>query len=78
MGLVGLVSVLGDPRHCHSGWRGPRIHRGYGSAEGCQRRQVMEPNARLDVGGQHLRGFGGQAVRRQEGQVPMVLTELGS
>ena len=38
MGLVGLVSTLGDPRHCHSGRRGPRIHRGYGSAEGCQRR----------------------------------------
>ena len=77
LGLVGLVSTLDDPRSCHTYHRGPRIHHSYGSAEGCQRRQVMEPDARLDTGGQHLRGVKGQALRCQEGQIPMVPTAVG-
>ena len=51
MGWVGLRPALGDPSHRHACLRGPRIHRGHGSAESGQRRQVMEPNARLDLGG---------------------------
>ena len=45
VGPVGLLPTLGDPCHSHARRRGPCIHRGYGSAEGCQRRQVMEPHS---------------------------------
>ena len=67
MGSVGRGSALGDPYHCHACLRGSGIHCGDGAAESGQRRQVMEPNARLDLGGQRLRGVGSPAVQRQEG-----------
>ena len=51
VGLVGLGPALGDPCHSHACLRGPGIHCGHGAAESRERRQVMEPNARLDLGG---------------------------
>ena len=75
---VPIPEALGDPCHGHACLRGSGIHCGHGTAESRQRRQVMEPNAWLDLGGQHLQGVSSQAVRRQESQVPMVFTEVGS
>ena len=71
------MPTLGDPRHSHARRGRSSIHHGDSSAEGRQRRQVMEPDVWLSVGGQHLWGFGGQAVRCQKGHVPMVLAEVG-
>ena len=77
MGSVRRGPALGDSGHCHACPRGSSIHRGDGTAESGQHRQVMEPYARLDLGGQHVRGVGSPAVWRQEGQVSMVLPEVG-
>ena len=51
VGPVGLGPALGDFCHCHACLRGSGIHCGHGAAESRQRRQVMEPNASLDLGG---------------------------
>ena len=51
VGPVGLGPSLGDSCHSHACLRGPGIHCGYGAAESGPRRQVMEPNAWLDLGG---------------------------
>ena len=78
MGPVGLMRTLGDPCHSHARRRCPNIHCGYCPAEGRHRRELMEPYAWLGGRGQYRRGgVGGQAVRCQKGQVPMVLTEVG-
>ena len=72
------MPTLGDPCHSHARRRRPSIHCGYSSAEGCQCRQVMEPDTGLGVWGQDPGGrVGGQAVRCQKGQVPVVLAEVG-
>ena len=78
MGSVGVLSNLGGPYHSHARRGSSSIHRGNCSAEGCQRRQIMELDAWLGVRGQYLGGgVGGQAVRCHKGQVPMVLAEVG-
>ena len=63
MGLVGLLPTLGYPCHSHARRCGSHIHRGYGPTEGRKRRQVMEPDARLDIGGQYVGGGGGSVAR---------------
>ena len=77
VGPGGLWPALGGPCHSHACLRGSGIYGNHGAAESHQRRQVMEPQARLDFGGQHLRGVGCHAMRRQESQVPIVFTEVG-
>ena len=55
VGSVGRGPALGDSGHCHACPRGSSIHRGDGTTESGQRRQLMEPYARPDLGGQHVR-----------------------
>ena len=78
LGLVCLGPALGDPGHGHARPRGPRIHRHDITAEGGQRRQVMEPDARASLGGQYLWGVCSPAVWRQKGHVPMVFPQMGA
>ena len=78
LGLILPRPALDDPGHGHTRLRGPCIHRHDTASEGRQRRQVMEPDARASLWGQHSRGVGRPAVGRQEGHVPMVLPEVGA
>ena len=54
MGLISPMPTLGNPCRSHAHRRRPNIHRGDSSTEGCQRRQVMEPDPWLSLRGYDL------------------------